>query len=119
MRSQDVGVTKTNRVAAAPTAATLSHATRPPGHDLDHRTNEDISRLAGALGGLLSRADVVPWKAAMDLAKGRAWPDTEEVTGSNPAAPTIPSLSRGFAGYFVPLIDGSVGKIRSSGRESA
>src|SRR5919106_3232704 len=28
---------------------------------------------------LLSRADLVPGKAATDLAKGRAWPDTEEV----------------------------------------
>src|SRR4030095_14804039 len=37
---------------------------------------------------LLSRADVVPCRAATGLAKGRAWPDTEEVTGSNPVAPT-------------------------------
>jgi hypothetical protein len=38
---------------------------------------------------LVSRADVVACRAATDLAKGRAWPDTEEVTGSNPVAPTI------------------------------
>ena len=37
---------------------------------------------------LLSRADVVPYEAATDLAKGCAWPDTEGVTGSNPVAPT-------------------------------
>jgi hypothetical protein len=30
----------------------------------------------------------VSCKAATDLAKGRAWPDTEGVTGSNPVAPT-------------------------------
>ena len=46
---------------------------------------------------LLSRADVVPCKAATDLAKGRAWPDTEEVTGSNPVAPTSKVLASGNA----------------------
>src|SRR5262245_58951652 len=42
---------------------------------------------------LLSRADVVPCKAATDLAKGRAWPDTEEGGGLTPPAPTITSLT--------------------------
>jgi hypothetical protein len=42
---------------------------------------------------LVSRANVVPCKAASDLAKGRAWPDTEEVTGSNPVAPTIETVT--------------------------
>ena len=49
---------------------------------------------------LLSRADVVPCRAAKDLAKGRAWPDTEEVTGSNPVAPTHKTLTSGNAGQF-------------------
>jgi hypothetical protein len=46
---------------------------------------------------LLSRADVVPCKAATDLVKGRAWPDTEGVTGSNPVAPTSKALTSGNA----------------------
>jgi hypothetical protein len=49
---------------------------------------------------LLSRADVVPCKVATDLAKGRAWPDTEEVTGSNPVAPTNKALTSGNAGQI-------------------
>jgi hypothetical protein len=40
---------------------------------------------------------VVPCKVATDLAKGRAWPDTEEVTGSNPVAPTNTTLTSGNA----------------------
>jgi hypothetical protein len=40
---------------------------------------------------------VVPCKAATDLAKGRAWPDTEGVTGSNPVAPTSKALTSGNA----------------------
>jgi hypothetical protein len=44
----------------------------------------------------LSRADVVLCRAARDLGKGGAWPDTEEVTGSNPVAPTTVLLSRAF-----------------------
>jgi hypothetical protein len=42
-------VTKTNRVAA-PTPATLSHATRPPGRDPDHQTMRTYRYFAGALG---------------------------------------------------------------------
>ena len=38
---------------------------------------------------------MVPCKAATDLAKGRAWPDTEEVTGSNPVAPTTVLTGQG------------------------
>jgi hypothetical protein len=48
---------------------------------------------------LLSRADVVPCKAATDLAKGRAWPDTEEVTGSNPVAPTTVLAGHSVVGH--------------------
>jgi hypothetical protein len=47
---------------------------------------------------LVSRADAVPCKAATDLAKGRAWSDTEEVTGSNPVAPTPILAGHGVAG---------------------
>src|SRR4029453_18606452 len=36
----------------------------------------------------LNWADVVSCEGARYLVKGRAWPDTEEVTGSNPVAPT-------------------------------
>ena len=32
--------------------------------------------------------------------------DTEEVTGSNPVAPTTPHLSRASADHFVPPMDG-------------
>src|SRR4029434_5038897 len=50
---------------------------------------------------LLSRTHVVPCKAAADLVKGRAWPDTEGVTGSNPVAPTNRPLTSGnSAGPF-------------------
>jgi hypothetical protein len=44
---------------------------------------------------------------------GRCWSlgsDTEEVTGSNPVAPTIPALSRGFVDQHVPPIDGIGGE---------
>jgi hypothetical protein len=41
----------------------------------------------------------------MDLAKGRAWPDTKEVTGSNPVAPTALGLTRLF-GHIRPIVDG-------------
>jgi hypothetical protein len=40
---------------------------------------------------------VVPCKAATDLVKGRAWPDREGVTGSNPVAPTSKALTSGNA----------------------
>ena len=55
------------------------------------------SRRTAAPGSvtLLSRADVVPYEAATDLAKGCAWPDTEGVTGSNPVAPTTPKRRSG------------------------
>jgi hypothetical protein len=43
---------------------------------------------------------MVPCKAARDLAKGRAWPDTEGVTGSNPVAPTNNALTSGNAGQL-------------------
>jgi hypothetical protein len=51
---------------------------------------------------LLSRADVVLCKVATDLAKGRAWPDTEGVTGSNPVAPTSNALTSGNASALPP-----------------
>ena len=55
-------------------------------------SSDPISGLSSHCGAgsvtLVSRADVVPYKAATDLAKGRAWPDTEGVTGSNLVAPT-------------------------------
>ena len=43
---------------------------------------------------------MVACKAATDLAKGRAWPDTEGVTGSNPVAPTHKALTSGNAGQI-------------------
>jgi hypothetical protein len=50
---------------------------------------------------------VVPCEAATDLAKGRAWPDTEGAGGSTPPAPTTPAVSRAFADRPIPLMDGS------------
>jgi hypothetical protein len=61
---------------------------------------------------LVSRGDVVPCKASRDLVKGRAWPDTEEVTGSNPVAPTISALSRAFVDLLASLLDGIGGEVR-------
>src|SRR4030095_506393 len=66
---------------------------------------------------LLSRADVVPCKAATDLAKGRAWPDTEEDGGSTPPAPTTWAMSRAFrtAGPTMDGIGGQ-GRVQAVGR---
>jgi hypothetical protein len=50
---------------------------------------------------------VVPCKAATDLAKGGAWPDTEEDGGSTPPAPTTPGLTGAFADLFVSAGHGS------------
>ena len=63
---------------------------RPPVSSLSAAIPYATSRRIAVPGSvtLVSRVDVVPCKAATDLAKGRAWPDTEEVTGSNPVAPT-------------------------------
>jgi len=63
---------------------------RPPVSSLSAAIPYATSRRTAVPGSvtLVSRVDVVPCKAATDLAKGRAWPDTEEVTGSNPVAPT-------------------------------
>jgi len=61
---------------------------------------------------------VVACKAGMDLVKGRAWPDTEEVTGSNPVAPTTPLLSRASADRFVLPMDGDRDREVADGRES-
>jgi hypothetical protein len=67
---------------------------------------------------LLSRADVVPRRAATGLTKGRAWPDTEEVTGSNPVAPTRMGLTRALVGLRVVLAVGIGGKAGYSGRRA-
>jgi hypothetical protein len=66
---------------------------RSPVSSLSAAMPYEASRRAAVPGSItvLSRADVVPWRAAADLAKGGAWPDTEEVTGSNPVAPTTQS----------------------------
>jgi hypothetical protein len=70
---------------------------RPPVSSLSAAIPYATSRRTAVPGSvtLVSRVDVVPCKAATDLAKGRAWPDTEEVTGSNPVAPTNLLLTSG------------------------
>jgi hypothetical protein len=82
-------------------ANSLTHdicSSRPPVSSLSAAIPYAASRHTAVPASvtLLSRGDVVPCKAATDLAMGRAWPDTEEVTGSNPVAPTTPLLSRTF-----------------------
>jgi hypothetical protein len=69
------------------------------GSRLAGRSSAMASRRTAVPGSvtLVSRVDVVLCKAATDLAKGRAWPDTEEVTGSNPVAPTNLLLTSGNA----------------------
>jgi hypothetical protein len=85
----------------------MLRGSRPPVSSLSAAIPYAASRRTAVLGSvtLVSRADVVPCKAATDLAKGRAWPDTEEVTGSNPVAPTIYLLSRAFVDRCVLLMD--------------
>jgi hypothetical protein len=68
---------------------------------------------------VLSRADLVPRKAATDLAKGRAWPDTEEDGGSTPPAPTISALSRDFVGLVCPTGEQDWWESRVQRRESS
>jgi hypothetical protein len=77
-------------------------SSRPPVSSLSAAVPYATSRRTEVPGSvtLVSRADVVPCKAAADLAKGRAWPDTEEVTGSNPVAPTILALTSRDAGQI-------------------
>jgi hypothetical protein len=77
-------------------------SSRPAVSSLSAATPYAASRRTALPGSvtLLSRADVVPRKAATDLVKGRAWPDTEGVTGSNPVAPTHKPLTSGNAGQL-------------------
>jgi len=44
----------------------------------------------------------VTWENGVEHSGSRWFADTEEVTGSNPVAPTIALLSRAFAGPTVP-----------------
>ena len=80
-------------------------SSRPAVSSLSAATPYAASRRTAAPGfvSFLSRADVVPCKAGRDFAKGRAWPDTEEVTGSNPVAPTNKTLTSGNARGSVPF----------------
>jgi hypothetical protein len=79
-------------------------SSRPPVSSLSAAIPYAASRRTAVPGSgtFLSRADVVPCTVATDLAKGRAWPDTEEVTGSNPVAPTTPALTSGDAAEVIP-----------------
>src|SRR4030095_2308260 len=49
---------------------------------------------------------------------GERFPDTEEVTGSNPVAPTILPLSSSFVKQSGPLTDGIGGDAGASGRRA-
>ena len=85
---------KEQRSAIGPPARTdvrqMLCSSRPAVSSLSAAIPYAASRRTAVPGSVtfLSRADVVPCKAATDLAKGCAWPDTEGVTGSNPVAPT-------------------------------
>ena len=78
---------------------------RPPVSSLSAAIPYAASRRTAVPGSvtLLSRSDVLPCTAARDLVKGRAWPDTEGVTGSIPVAPTTwPLTSENAACLFPP-----------------